>query len=169
VLKSVALSDHITIGITLVLRICGTIMWCCHCNCVLFCLQTPGGSIITTCELIHYHYFWCCCFTRTLCVAGITCCNLYTNMSLLHYFPTLFFYTIYTHTNSNTEYTSSHSYRRIHCTLNHDIYIRYMASAAPPGKKFYKITVDLTDLKHEIQFLCSRNILILRITTRNLH
>lgn len=98
VLKSVPLSDHITIGFMLLLRIFGTITWCCHCNCVLFCLQTPGGSIITTCELIHYHYFTYRCFTRTLYVAGITCCNLYANVSLFHYFPTLFFHTISTHT-----------------------------------------------------------------------
>jgi hypothetical protein len=82
---------------------------------------------------------------------------------------TVLLHNIHTHTNSNTEYTSSHSYRRRQCTLNHDIYIRYMPSAAPPGKKFYKITVDLTDLKHEIQFLYSRNILIVRITTSDLH
>jgi hypothetical protein len=74
VLKSVTLSDHITIGFLSLLRIFGTITWCCHCNCVLLCLQTQGGSIITTCELIHYHYCLCC-FTRTLYVSGITCCN----------------------------------------------------------------------------------------------
>jgi len=167
VLKSVPPSD-ITIGFTSLLQICGTIMWCCHCNCVLLCLQTPGGSIITTCELIHYHYFLCC-FTRTLSVARIICCNLYANMSLFHYFPTLSFYTISTHANSNTEYTSSHSYRRIHCTLNHDIHIRYMPYAAPPGKKFHTVTVDLADFNMRYNFCYSRNILILRVITSNLH
>jgi hypothetical protein len=142
-------------------------MWCCHCNCVLLCLQTPGRSIITTCELIHYHCFLCCCFTRTLYVAGITCCNLHANMSLFHCFPTLFVYTISMHTRFQTRNTRHHILTD--CTLKHGTYVRYMPSAAPHGKKFYKIPVDLTGLKHEIQFLCSCHILIPTITTCNLH
>jgi len=172
VLKSVPLSDHITIGFMSLLRIFGAITRCCHCNCALLCLQTPGRSIITTCELIHYHYFTMWLFHNNS-VRGRN--NLlqfickYVTLSLFSYTVVLHNIHTHTHTNSNTAYTSSHSYRRTQRTLNHDTYILYMTSAAPPGKKFYKITVDLTDLKHEIQFLYSSNILILRIPTSNLH
>jgi hypothetical protein len=166
-LKSAPLSDHITVGFMLLLRICGTIMWCCHCKCVQLCLQTPGGSIITTCELIHYHYFLCCCFTRTLYVTGITCCNSYANMSLFHYFP----YTVLLHNIQTHEFKHGiHVITFLPIDTLHTVSRHiHMPSAAPPGKKFYKTTVDLTDLKHEIQFLYSHNILILRITTTNLH